>query len=301
MSGVDFHHEHDAKKSQRNSSPASKFRWYKFIVLLTLLYGPSIYVGLNWEFSAFLGVLFISVGLLMAYNGLRYTPAERFPRLSLYFFALGSIFIGMSALCKFFELSVFEMIFCILGMILSGIGIPFMLRKRFQFTLRTMFIVVTAVALLIGIISSYPVHIGDLQIPCIAVRSKSVDLTHTMLHLDFSTRWGQTRIHVEAENGFDKKVKAELFWLESDTFHHMIIADKGNRLVTDYSIPSQHPLVLGVIVYHSKINHIRVRMIPRLVINDGLDETLDSDDPLFNGGIEKWGPKFLKKIQKRIP
>jgi hypothetical protein len=301
MDNANFHHEsHDENKSPGISSSVSKFRWKKVIGLLTLLYAPSIYVGLNWGFTAFSASLFISVGLLMAFKGLRNDPKGPL-RLGTYLSASGFISYGASALCKISQLSAFEEIFLIAGVILLGIGTSFLLRKRFQFTLRTLFIVVTAVALLFGIISSYPVHIRDLQIPRIDVGPKSFDLTHTALRLDLSTRWEQMRIHVEPENGFNETVRAELFWSESGAFRHRMIADQGKLLTTDYSIPNQHPLVLGVIVYHPKINLVMVRMIPRLVPNDGLDKTLDSDDPLFTGGIEKWGPKFLEKIQQRIP
>jgi hypothetical protein len=302
MDNANFHHEpHDENKSPGDSPSATKFRWKKFIGLLTLLYAPSIYAGLNWGFTAFFAAILISVGLLMAYNGLRFDLAKGPSRLSFYFGALGNICVGVGFLCKILQQSVLEMICVTSGVILSGISIPMLFRKRFQFTLRTLFIVMTAVALLFGIISSYPVHFSDLRIPRIDGGPKSFDLTHPALHLDFSIRWGQIRIHVEPEIGFDKTVTAELFWMESGNFRHRLIADQGQLLVADYSIPNQDPLVLGAIVYHPKINHIMVRMIPRLILNDGLDETLNSNDPMFTGGIEQWGPNFLKKIQKRIP
>jgi hypothetical protein len=294
MAGVNHQPGLDVMEPRPNATPI-KFHWSKFILLMTIGFGPSIGAGIFWGWPASSVLLFYGGGLMMLLCASRYNPSRKLPRMSYFLLGLGNIFWGTVKLCRIINARTIDDIFLFSAGILFLVNVPVMLHIRIRFSLRTMFIVMTAIALIMGLISSWPNHVASLQIPRIDVKPGLNDLTNIALTMNISQRWGRKTIQLKTEDSFNESVKAELFWLESGKLRHLMIADQGNLLADKITVDNE-PLVLGVVVYHPKVIYIVVRQIHSNGHVEGQSVTYEASNPLFTKGIESWGEKYLEKM-----
>ena len=171
-------------------------------------------------------------------------------------------------------------------------------RFRFQYSLRSMFILTAVVALVFGLISYWPSHVATLRVPRIEAKPGYSDATRDAFDVDIAQRWGRTTIRVTPREGLGEATKAELFWLESDNLHHVTIADHGKVLATAFPGPSQWPLLIGVVEYHPKDVFVTARWLMPDGRNGGGDGFYNGDDPQVNGKIEIWGQALLGRIRR---
>ncbi len=123
-------------------------------------------------------------------------------------------------------------------------------RGCLQFSLRTMFIFIAIVALILGLLASFPKHIGSYKVSQLELEANTIVSKGTALELDFSRRWGRTYIGAVPRDGLGKMERAELFWLEGDEIIQCDLTDKGQLLAGRIGSPRTWPLVFCVVKYY---------------------------------------------------
>ncbi len=175
-------------------------------------------------------------------------------------------------------------------------------RIRFQFSLRSLLATTAVVAIVLGLTRWWPSDIVTLQVPRLDVkRGGNTDLTHDVLVLNVSRRWGRTVIRVTPRDSCDEAIKAELFWLDGGNLRHLPIADKGCVSAITVPAPNEWPLLIGVVERRPEAIYVFVRWILSNGREGGQEGTHDPKDPLFDGGIEKCGKSYLDKTLQLQP
>jgi hypothetical protein len=200
-------------------------------------------------------------------------------------------------------MSILLLIVLILVLLTCGTSLCFILarsgRFRFQFSLRSLFVVIAVVALVLGLIRTWPSHIITLPISRIEAKPGLIDTTRDAVDLDVSQRWGHTTIRVTPLCGFDETSTAELFWLESGSLRHVAIADKGQVSAASFSRPNEWPFLIGAVEYHAKAT----RVVGHWILPDGREGghvvLYDPNAPALDGGVEKWGQAFLESVREK--
>jgi hypothetical protein len=171
-------------------------------------------------------------------------------------------------------------------------------RFRLRFSLTSLLTAVAVVALALGLAQSWPRHILSVRIPRIEPRQNGFDFTQDAAVVDIFGRARRVTVQVIPRRGFAEAYRVELFWLESGDLRHEAVVENGNILATTFSMPSEWPLVIGVVEYHAET----IVVVARWVLSDGRHGGANAyhatDDPLFDGGIEKWGQAYLERTRK---
>jgi hypothetical protein len=170
-------------------------------------------------------------------------------------------------------------------------------RAKFQYSLRSLLLLMTALALVLGAIRAWPSHVITVPVNRIEQKPGMTVLTGRALVLDVFERWGRTTVRVGPGDGFGEATGAELFWLEAGKLRHATVAEKGQVLPTAFSMPSQWPLVIGVVQYHPTTTYVVGRWILADGRSNGASASYEAKDPSLQGGVEKWGQRFLEEIR----
>ncbi|MGO8688773.1 MAG: hypothetical protein ACLQLG_04005 [Thermoguttaceae bacterium] len=184
--------------------------------------------------------------------------------------------------------------------LLGGVGwLCFVIarRARFQYSLRSLLLLVTAAALVLGAIRAWPSHVITMPVNRIEHKPGKNVFTGRALVLDIFERWGRTTIRVSPGDDFGEATGAELFWLEAGKLRHATVAEKGQVLATTISLPSQWPLLVGVVEYHPATTYVVARWVLADGRSNGVDVIYDAKEPSLQGGVEKWGKCFLEKVR----
>jgi hypothetical protein len=194
-------------------------------------------------------------------------------------------------------LMVVVILFVLAGGALLAVRIARRRGFRFQYSLRSLFILTTVVALVLGLIRAWPSHVATVDIPRIEFKSGIDDLTHDAASLDIVRCLGRTTLWVTPRHGFGETSSAEVFWLEAGKVRHVALAEKGKLLTTAIPGPTEFPFKFGVVVYHPKTT----LLIARRVLASGMGPggatgIYEPNNPTFDGGIEKWGKRCLERL-----
>jgi hypothetical protein len=175
-------------------------------------------------------------------------------------------------------------------------------RRPWQFSLRTLLIAVTAFALLLGIIASWPTHIASFEVPRWEYDSKAHVLqeTGTAFRLQFSRRWGKTFISVTPYEGLGEADRAELIWLEDGKLFRVDLGNREHLASGQVTTMASWPLVFGVIQHYLN----QVALLGQTVSDIGLiapicGKTIDrKSDPHVEENIDRISRAFLDNIQQ---